>query len=107
MRILVDITHPAHAHFFRHPIELWRERGHQVAITSRRKDIAVELLDSFGFEHHELGTARSGLIGLAIELPVRTARLCRRIRQFRPDVMTAIGGVFIALGLRLAFAKRS
>lgn len=96
MRILVDITHPAHAHFFRHAIDLWRSRGHRVLITSRGKDITIELLDSFGLQHDDLGPARSGLAGLTIELPVRTARLCRRVRRFRPDVMTAIGGVFIA-----------
>ncbi len=96
MRILVDLTHPAHVHFFRHPIALWRERGHEVFVTSRRKDIAVELLESFGLEHDDLGPARNGLLGLAVELPLRTARLCRRVWRLRPDVMTAIGGVWVA-----------
>lgn len=96
MRILVDLTHPAHVHFFRHPIALWRERGHDVVVTSRRKDITAELLACFDLEHDDLGPARKGLAGLAIELPVRTAGLCRRIRRLKPDVLTAIGGVWIA-----------
>lgn len=96
MRILVDLTHPAHVHFFRHPIGLWRERGHEVFLTSRRKDVTVELLERLGFAHEELGEARSGLFGLLVELGARTARLARRVRRLRPDVMTAIGGVWIA-----------
>lgn len=96
MRILVDITHPAHAHFFRHAIGDWRSRGHEVLITARKKDITYDLLDRLAFEYRDLGPARSGLPGLGVELPVRTARLLREIRCFRPDVMTAIGGVFIA-----------
>ena len=96
IRILVDITHPAHVHFFRHAMELWRGAGHELCVTARRKDITYELLDALGIEFEDLGPARSGLLGLAVELPVRTARLLRRVRRFRPDVMTAIGGVFIA-----------
>jgi predicted glycosyltransferase len=96
LRILVDITHPAHVHFFRNPIALWRQQGHEVFITTRRKDIAVELLDRFGLAYDDLGPARSGLIGLGLELVGRTARLCRRVRRIRPDVMAAIGGVWIA-----------
>lgn len=96
MRILVDLTHPAHVHFFHHAIAVWRERGHDVAITTRRKDIAVLLLDRLGIAYDDLGPAREGLIGLGIELVTRVARLCRRVRRLQPDVMTAIGGVFVA-----------
>ncbi len=96
IKILVDITHPAHVHFFRHAIQLWRRRGHEVCVTGRSKDITYELLELFGIEYHDLGVARSGLLGLGVELPVRTARLLSVARRFRPDVMAAIGGVFIA-----------
>ena len=96
MRILLDITHPAHVHFFRHAIECWRARGHTVLITTRRKDIALELLEKFGLEYEDLGPARSGLVGLGLELVGRTRKLCRQVREFQPDVMAAIGGVFIA-----------
>ncbi|MBZ0110911.1 MAG: DUF354 domain-containing protein [Thermoanaerobaculia bacterium] len=96
MRILVDITHPAHVHFFRHAIGEWRHRGHVVYLTSRRKDLATQLLDQLGLEHDDLGRAREGIPGLILELGSRTLRLLRRVRQFQPDVMTAIGGVWIA-----------
>ncbi|MEO1085527.1 MAG: DUF354 domain-containing protein [Acidobacteriota bacterium] len=106
MRILVDLTHPAHVHFFRHPIAAWRARGHDVVLTTRDKDLAVGLVERFGLEplvfdggrvrSGHLGRARSGLAGLAVELVGRTARLLQIIRRAKPDVMAAIGGVFIA-----------
>ena len=37
----MDITHPAHVHFFRHAIAELRARGHDVAVTTRRKDITL------------------------------------------------------------------
>ena len=44
-RVLVDITHPAHVHFFRNAIDLWKDQGWQVLITARDKDICLQLLD--------------------------------------------------------------
>jgi uncharacterized protein len=96
MRILVDLTHPGDVHFFRYAIEIWRQRGHTILITARRKDLTVDLLQRLAIEHEDLGAAQSGLLGLGVELFARTYRLCRRVRQFRPDVMTSTAGVFIA-----------
>jgi predicted glycosyltransferase len=98
MRILVDITHPAHAHFFRHAICRWQNEGHAVCITSRDKDIAIALLDEFGFEHVTIGHARRGVAGLGIELVERAWGLGRVIREFQPQVATAIAGTFIVYG---------
>jgi predicted glycosyltransferase len=96
MRILVDITHPAHVHFYRNPISLWREKGHEVLIAARDKDIALNLLDRYQLRCENLGRARSGIVGLGVELFTRNARLWQLTRRLRPDVMTGIGGVFIA-----------
>ena len=60
MHLPVDITHPAHVHFLRQAIDLWRGRGGRVSITARRKDIATQLLSGYGLEHLDLGPARSG-----------------------------------------------
>ncbi len=101
LKILLDITHPAHVHFFKNPITKWQKDGHEVFITTRRKDITIELLDRLGLEYDDLGPARSGLVGLGVELVGRTSRICRRIRRIQPDVMAAIGGVWIAQAGRL------
>lgn len=98
MRILVDITHPAHVHFFRHAIHNWTTAGHQVLITSRDKDLTFALLDEFGFEHTRIGHLRRGVAGLGIELIQRAWGLSRVIRRFRPDVATAEAGTFIVYG---------
>jgi hypothetical protein len=92
---LIDICHPAHAHFFRRPIAILQERGHSVLITSRRKEIAGELLDTFGLQHQIL-SGEGGAGGLLGELVLRDFRLSRIVRKWRPDVMAAIGGIFIA-----------
>ncbi len=97
MRILIDIGHPAHVHFFRHPIRLLKERGHDVMITSREKEIAVDLLEELNLPHEVLSVqAGGGLFALGKELLTRNHALYRVVKHFQPDVMAAIGGVFIA-----------
>lgn len=96
MRVLIDISHPAHVHFFRHPLGLLRERGAEVLVTSRMKDVARDLLDDLGIAHEILSTEPSSVVGLLRELAVRDFRLWRVVRRFRPDVMAAIGGTFVA-----------
>jgi predicted glycosyltransferase len=68
--------------------------GHTVAVTSRRKDVTLELLDAVGLEHRCLSTARPSLPGLALEMVLRVARLCREIRRFRPHVLLARDGAY-------------
>ncbi|MDP3668898.1 MAG: DUF354 domain-containing protein [Telluria sp.] len=97
MRFLIDICHPAHVHFFRHPVAILRERGHEVLITSRMKEVAIPLIASLGWEHLPLSCASSGKpLGILKELAQRDLALYRVVREFRPHAMAAIGGIFIA-----------
>ena len=102
MRILIDITHPAYVHFFRHAIRYWQDAGHKVCIVSRDKDITIHLLDELGFEHILIGKhARSGILGLGVELVERAWGINRLVRDFKPDVATAVAGPFLAYGCLL------
>ncbi|MGD0002767.1 MAG: DUF354 domain-containing protein [Anaerolineaceae bacterium] len=93
-KILVDITHPAHVHFFRNAIDLWRTQGWQVMITARDKDIALRLLNEYGYEYTCYGKARRGMGGLLSELLEREVKIWGAIRRFKPDAICSIGGTF-------------
>jgi len=96
MKILVDIGHPAHVHFFRNAISILRDRGAEIIVTSRDKDCATPLLDEFGISHRQLSQQRKGSWALAKELVSRDLALYRLARQEKPDIMVAIGGIFIS-----------
>ncbi|MDX1756687.1 MAG: DUF354 domain-containing protein [Marinobacter sp.] len=97
MKVLIDICHPAHFHFFKKPIDILESLGHEVVITSRDKEVAIKLIEESGREHqclyHNVG---EGIWGLATELLGRNFALYRYIRKEKPDVMAAIGGIFVA-----------
>jgi uncharacterized protein len=99
MRILIDILHPAHVHFFRNFHHEMAERGHELCITVRDKDRSVELLRELGLPHQQISAQRDG--GLAMEMVQRTRRLLKVMRAFRPDVLTGIMGPSIAVAGRL------
>ncbi len=96
MRVLIDILHPAHVHFFRNFHSEMQARGHDVCITARDKDRSVELLRAFGLPYQQISRQMNGA-GLAVEMAQRTPRLMKAMRSFRPDVLTGIMGPSIAV----------
>ena len=96
MRILVEITHPAHVHFFRNAIDIWKSQGHEVAVTARDKEIVLELLRLYGIEHTVLSGIGRKKFSLLFELVKRDYKLWRFCRAFKPDVLTGISGIFAA-----------
>lgn len=102
IRILIDILHPAHVHFYRNFHDVMVARGHDVCITARDKDRSAELLDHFDLPYRQISSQREGRCGLALEMVERTGRLLKVIREFRPDVMTGIMGPSIAVAGKLS-----
>lgn len=96
MRILLDLLHPAHVHVFRNLRDEMIERGHEVVVTARDKDLTLALLDRYGIEAEVLSTQGRGRLGLARELVARSALLRRVARRERPDVLAGIMGPSIA-----------
>ncbi len=97
MRILIDILHPAHVHFFRNFHAEMEARGHELHITARAKDRSLELLDEYHLPYDHISDQQSGGAGLVVEMTQRTGKLLRVMKEFRPDVMTGIMGPSIAV----------
>jgi len=72
MRIVIDLGHPAHVHYFKNFIEIMKSKGHDFLIAARDKDVTHKLLSSYGIKYKSRGRGRNKLIGKAIysnELP--------------------------------------
>lgn len=105
MKVLVDIGHPAHVHFFRHAVTLLCDRGHDVRLAARGLPVALELLRAYGLSCQVVGSKRRGALGLALELALHGVGLLSMTRQWRPDVATAIGGTLTVLPARLRHSR--
>lgn len=89
MKVLFDMVHPADVHFFCHAITHLLGRGDAVLVTSRHKDITVQLLDALRMPHRVISRRGRGLGGLLLELGLRDGRLMRVARAYAPDVIVA------------------
>lgn len=87
MRVLFDIVHPAHVHFFKHIIRGLEARGHQTRIVARDKDVTNALLDQLGFNYESVGRPKKSLFGMAGELLHRDLALSRVAREFRAELI--------------------
>ncbi len=96
MKILIDILHPAHVHFFRNTIVELENMGHPVTVTARDKDLTIRLLELYRIPYTCISSEASGKSGLAKELVTRNLRLTCIVRKIRPSVIASIGGISTA-----------
>ena len=47
MKVLFDLGHPAHVHYFKNLIELLQKHGHKVLVIARKKDVTQKLLKNY------------------------------------------------------------
>lgn len=97
MRIVIEITHPAHVHFFRNPINILKQQGHKVLVTSRDKDCTLDLLDQYGIDNICLSSSQTrGTGNLIKELVVRNRELYKVLKRFNAHKVAAVGGTCAA-----------
>ena len=97
MRILFDINHPAHAHFFKNAIENLSRAGHTTLITASSKECTKEILECSRVEYELIdGTHDGRILNMGKVLIARDFRLRSYVQQEKPDVLVAIGGTFVA-----------
>ena len=96
MKILLDILHPAHVHFFRSAITNLKKEGHKVFITARDKDLTLKLLNLYKITYNCISTESGSKMGLSAELLSRNRKLISTIRKEGPSVLASIGGISTA-----------
>lgn len=105
MKILIDIGHPAHVHFFKNTIWNLEKHGHDVMITAREKDVTIDLLRAYNISHKVLTKMKIGKIGLMKEWLTRDYKLFNIAKEFKPDILTGILNPCVAHVSRLLGKK--
>ncbi|MCW7078391.1 MAG: DUF354 domain-containing protein [Canidatus Methanoxibalbensis ujae] len=95
MRILVGIEHPKRVHVWKNPIKKLIERGHEVKIAARDKDITLKLLNLLGFNYEIYGKNYIRLFGKAYGLIESNLKLLKIARDFDPDLFVGKGSAYM------------
>jgi uncharacterized protein len=96
MRILVDIGHPAHIHYFRNALQQLMKKGHEVRITTRDKEVTLELLNEYGFEYTCTGKNKKGVVNKLLTMVRNDIAIYKVARQFKPDIFFSFFSPFAA-----------
>ncbi|WP_440771931.1 DUF354 domain-containing protein [Natronorubrum sp. DTA28] len=90
MKVLFDVSHPAHVHLFKHAIRALEEDGHEVLVLSREKDVTIQLLDGDGIDHLPISRIGTRKLSLLSEWLAREVRTIRMVKRFDPDVALCV-----------------
>jgi len=101
MKILVDVEHPAHVHFFKNMIWKLEEKGHEVKVVARATDTTLNLLNAYKFKYKNLGKHQRNLFNKIVELIIRDYKLYKIAKEFQPDILTSVGSESMAHVSRL------
>jgi predicted glycosyltransferase len=95
VRILIEAHHPSDIHFFKHAVKEWAERGNDVLLLGRDRDVMKALLAAYDFIPHRILTSerRDNRFPLA-EMLERQVGVAQSIREFRPDVVMSLMGSY-------------
>lgn len=86
MKILIDINHPAHVHYFRNFYKIMLEKGHELLFVARNKEIEHRLLESYGIPFVNRGKGKDGKLGKFVYLIYADYVLWKLSKKFKPDV---------------------
>jgi hypothetical protein len=105
MRIIVDVNHPGHVHFFKNCIWELQKKGHEILITASEKDVTFNLLDNYGFEYVNLGSYGNSVFEKMLNIPLMDFKMYREVRKLNPDLVIGLSSIRGSHAARLAGKK--
>lgn len=96
MKILIDINHPAHVHYFKNFIKIMKKRGADVLVVARDRDMVISLLEAYNIEYVNRGTGANGFVGKLIYMIKADIFMLRLALKFKPDLFLSFGTPYAA-----------
>lgn len=87
MKILIDINHPAQVHLFKNVYSEWVDRGDEVCVLARDKEITFELLEHFNIEFVPISESKKGLFFYPWAVLKSDWKVYKAARAFGPDFL--------------------
>jgi uncharacterized protein len=96
MKILIDIGHPAHVHYFKNFYRIMSQKGYEFLITARQKEVSHILLESYNIPYVDRGTGSNTSLGKILYLPKANALLLKHALKFKPDLFLSFSSPYAA-----------
>ena len=100
-KILIDIGHPAHVHYFKNFIKIMQSKGHQFLIVSRNKEIEHYLLKKYNIPFFDRGKGQKSLIGKAAYYFKAVYFIYKKAKSFNPNLVVSFASPYAAIVSKL------
>lgn len=90
MNVLIQLSHPAHFHLYKHVAKNLMTDGHKVHFLIKSKDILEDLLKASGFPYFNINETahRGSKMGILMDMLVRDIRIASYCRKHKIDLLT-------------------
>ena len=96
LKILFDIGHPAHIHYFKNPINIMKKRGGEITIVARDKEVTHTLLTELGLDYISRGRGGNSLFEKLLYLFYGVYKLYRVGKITNTDLFVSFGSTYAA-----------
>ena len=96
MKILIDIGHPAHVHYFRNFIKIMESKGHEFLIIAKNRNIVQSLLNQYQIPYILRNDYPKSLISKLLRIPLTDFFIIRQALKFKPAILIGFSGTHIA-----------
>lgn len=88
MKILIDINHPAHVHYFRNFIKIMENKGHSFKVINRDSPMINNLLDYYNIDHvvRNPRPKKKGTVASFLNLAKMIFACLKESISFKPDM---------------------
>ena len=96
MKILFDLGHPAHVHYFKNLIKILEKNGNQIMIIARKKDVTHNLLKKYKMPYISRGEGAKSLVGKFLYMFRANFQLYKCSNVFKPDLFVSFASPYAA-----------
>ncbi len=101
MKILIDLGHPAHIHYFKNFVQIMESKGHLFRFVARDKEVLHKLLENYNINYTNRGKGGKSLLSKAIYILKADYIIYKVARKFKPDLFLSFSSTYAAHVSRL------
>lgn len=96
MKVLFDIGHPAHVHYFKNLIWLLQNTGNEIFVTARNKEVAHNLLSAYRIKYFNRGKGGNNLFSKILYFFKGDYLIYKRTKAFQPNLLVSFASPYLA-----------
>jgi len=96
MKILIDIGHPGHVHYFKNFYKIMKSKAHDFLFISRDKEVSFALLNHYNIPYISRGKGKKSFLGKLIYMLYADFIILKSALKFKPDLFLSFGSPYAA-----------